>query len=146
MWFLHVLASTGSLKHCSRARASSSVSRGEKSQILDNGAEFTSNHFDAWAYLHGIAVDFIRPGKPVENAYIESFNGRLRDECPNSHWFEGLDDARRATQDWRRDYNDVRPHSALGDLAPSAFAVKLLGLGPEASSKESRNLRPRLDQ
>jgi putative transposase len=79
-----------------RARASSSVSNREKSRILDNGSEFTSNHFDAWAYLRGIRLDFIRPGKPVENAFIESFNGRLRDEYLNSQWFESLDDARRA--------------------------------------------------
>jgi putative transposase len=121
--------------------------RGEPRTIqLDNGTEFTSNHFDAWAYLRGITLDFIQPGKPVENAYIESFNGRLRDECLNSHWFQSLDDARRAIQDWRRDYNHVRPHSALGDFPPSEFAEKLLGLSPEASWKEPRNPSPILDQ
>jgi putative transposase len=77
-------------------------------------------------------VDFIRPGKPVDNAYIESFNGRLRDERLNSSWFESLDDARRAIQAWRHDYNDVRPHSALGDLAPTEFAERLVGLSQEA--------------
>ncbi len=112
---------------------------------VDNGAEFTSNHFDAWAYLRGIQVDFIRPGKPVENAFIESFNGRLRDECLNSGWFQSLDDARRAIQDWGRDYNEVRPHSGLGDLSPSAFAAKLLGTGPEASRNEPRILATTLD-
>ena len=70
---------------------------------VDNGTEFTSNHFDAWAYLRGIDVDFIRPGKPVDNAHIESFNGRLRDECLNAKWFESLDDARKALQAWRWD-------------------------------------------
>ena len=99
---------------------------------VDNGTEFTSNHFDAWAFLRGIQVDFIRPGKPVDNAYIESFNGRLRDECLNSSWFESLDDARRAIQAWRHDYNDVRPHSGLGDLAPTEFAERLVGLSQEA--------------
>ena len=113
---------------------------------VDNGSEFTSNHFDAWAYLREIQLDFIRPGKPIDNAYIESFNGRLRDECLNSSWFQSLDDARQAIQDWRRDYNDVRPHSGLGDLPPSEFAAKLLGLSPEASRKEPRNLSPTLDQ
>jgi putative transposase len=98
---------------------------------VDNGSEFTSNHFDAWAYLQGIDVDFIRPGKPVDNAHIESFNGRLRDECLNSKWFESLDDARKALQDWRRDYNEVRPHSSLGDMPPSAFAARIQGLQPD---------------
>jgi len=88
--------------------------------------------YDAWAYLRGIEVDFIRPGKPVENAFIESLNGRLRDECLNSHWFDSLDDARRTIHDWRCDYNERRPHSALGDRSPSEFAAELLGLGPEA--------------
>jgi putative transposase len=78
---------------------------------VDNGSEFTSNHFDAWAYFRGIDVDFIRPGKPVDNAHIESFNGRLRDECLNSKWFESLDDARKALQDWRRDYNVSEPRT-----------------------------------
>jgi putative transposase len=99
---------------------------------VDNGTEFTSNHFDAWAFFRGIQVDSIRPGKPVENAYIESFDGRLRDECLNSSWFESLDDARRAVQAWRHDYNDMRPHSALGDLAPTEFTQRLVGFGHEA--------------
>ncbi len=102
---------------------------------VDNGTEFTSNHFDAWAYLRGIDVDFIRPGKPVDNAHIESFNGRLRDECLNSKWFESLDDARKALQDWRRDYNEVRPHSSLGDMPPSAFAARIQGLPPDPCSR-----------
>jgi len=102
---------------------------------VDNGTEFTSNHFDAWAYLRGINVDFIRPGKPVDNAHIESFNGRLRDECLNSKWFESLDDARQALQAWRRDYNQVRPHSSLGDMPPSAFAARIQGLQPDPCSQ-----------
>lgn len=102
---------------------------------VDNGTEFTSNHFDAWAYLRGIDVDFIRPGKPVDNAHIESFNGRLRDECLNSKWFESLDDAHKALQAWRRDYNEVRPHSSLGDMPPSAFAARIQGLQPDSCSR-----------
>lgn len=90
---------------------------------VDNGTEFTANHFDAWAYLHGIAVDFIRPGKPVENAFIESFNGRLRDECLNTHWFTSLADARQTIAAWRWDYNEMRPHSRLGGQTPNAFAA-----------------------
>jgi len=102
---------------------------------VDNGTEFTSNHFDAWAYLRSIDVDFIRPGKPVDNAHIESFNGRLRDECLNSRWFESVDDARQALQDWRRDYNEVRPHSSLGDLPPAAFAAQIQGVAPALCSQ-----------
>ena len=102
---------------------------------VDNGTEFTSNHFDAWAYLRGIDVDFIRPGKPVDNAHIGSFNGRLRDECLNAKWFESLDDARQTLQAWRRDYNEVRPHSSLGDMPPSAFAARIRGLQPNPCSQ-----------
>jgi putative transposase len=89
-----------------------------------------------WAYASGIRIDYIRPGKPVENAWIESFNGRLREECLNVQWFETLDEARRAIEDWRRDYNEARPHSALADEAPSAFAARLLALGPEVERRE----------
>jgi putative transposase len=102
---------------------------------VDNGTEFTSNHFDAWAYFRGIDVDFIRPGKPVDNAHIESFNGRLRDECLNSKWFESLDDARQALQAWRCDYNEVRPHSSLGDMPPSVFAERIQGIQPDPCSR-----------
>jgi putative transposase len=98
---------------------------------VDNGTEFTSNHFDAWAYLREIDVDFIRPGKPVDNAHIESFNGRLRDECLNSRWLESVDDARQTLQAWPRDYNEVRPHSSLGDLPPAAFAAQIQGVARE---------------
>ena len=102
---------------------------------VDIGSEFTSNHFDAWAYCRGIDVDFIRPGKPVDNAHIESFNGRLRDECLNSGWFESIDDARQVLQDWRRDYDPVRPHSSLGDLPPAAFAAQIQGVAPALCSQ-----------
>ena len=85
---------------------------------VDNGTEFTSNHFDAWAYLRGIDVDFIRPGKPVDNAHIESFNGRLRDECLNSKWFESLDDARKALQDRRQGLQRSETALFIGGHAP----------------------------
>jgi putative transposase len=88
---------------------------------VDNGPEFISNALDAWAYQRGIKMTFIRPGKPVENAYIESFNGRLRDECLNENWFLSLDHARRIIEDWRVDYNHARPHSSLGYLTPEEF-------------------------
>jgi putative transposase len=102
---------------------------------IDNGTEFTSNHFDAWAYEKQIRLDFIRPGKPIENAFAESFNGRFRDECLSASWFTGLDDARRTVEDWRRDYNESRPHSALGGEAPTAFASRLLAPGPAAERR-----------
>jgi putative transposase len=88
---------------------------------VDNGSEFYSQAMDSWAYRHGIALDFIRPGKPVENAFIESFNGRLRDECLNTSLFLSLTDAREKLEAWRLDYNQRRPHSSLGDLTPAEY-------------------------
>lgn len=97
----------------------------QPSQItLDNGPELTSKALDQWAYARGVTLDFIEPGKPVQNAYIESFNGRLRDECLNEHWFLSLPDARRTVEDWRIDYNRERPHSALGNLSPEEFRTQ----------------------
>ena len=89
---------------------------------VDNGTEFTSKALDAWAYAHGVKLDFIRPGKPVENAVIESFNGRFRDECLNAQVFISLHDARQKIEAWRMDYNEHRPHGALGNLTPQEFA------------------------
>ena len=89
---------------------------------VDNGTEFTSKALDRWAYWNRIQLDFIRPGKPVENAYIESFNGRLRDECLNANLFLSLTDAREKLEAWRLDYNQRRPHSSLGDLTPTEYA------------------------
>ena len=102
---------------------------------VDNGSEFTSNHFDAWAYMRNVQIDFIQPGKPVQNCHIESFNGSVRDELLNTSWFETLDDARRGVQAWRDEYNVDRPHSSLGDESPSAFASKLRLLEVEASKR-----------
>ena len=95
-----------------------------KPQVItvDNGPEFAGKALDAWAFGHGIKLNFIRPGKPVENCYIESFNGRLRDECLNQSWFTSLFEARQQIESWRVDYNEVRPHSSLGDLTPTEFA------------------------
>jgi putative transposase len=89
--------------------------------VIDNGPEFISNALDSWAYQRGVKLTFIRPGKPVENAYIESFNGRLRDECLNENWFLTLEHARRIVEEWRIDYNTARPHSSLGNLTPEEF-------------------------
>lgn len=91
--------------------------------VLDNGPELTSNAMDRWASGHGVQLRFIAPGKPVQNAFIESFNGRLRDECLNEHWFTTLADARGTVEAWRRDYNHARPHSALGYQTPAGFAA-----------------------
>ena len=84
----------------------------------DNGPEFISRDLDLWAYQNDVILDFSRPGKPTDNAFIESFNGKFRTECLNTHWFLGLDDARSKLEDWRRDYNEVRPHSAIGNKPP----------------------------
>lgn len=93
--------------------------------VVDNGPEFAGQALDVWAHERGVALDFITPGRPVENAFIESFNGRFRDECLNEHWFRSMDEARQVIEDWRLDYNDVRPHSALGHRTPSEFAAVL---------------------
>ncbi|TMG01584.1 MAG: IS3 family transposase [Chloroflexi bacterium] len=89
---------------------------------LDNGPELTSRALDQWAYERGVRLRFIEPGKPVQNAFIESFNGRLRDECLNEHWFLTLVHAREVIEEWRIDYNQRRPHSALGNLTPLEFS------------------------
>lgn len=89
--------------------------------VVDNGPEFISNAMDAWAYERGIKLHFIRPGKPVDNAYMESFNGKFRDECLNLNWFMSVGHARAIAEDHRLDYNNERPHSSLGDLTPAEF-------------------------
>lgn len=94
-----------------------------RSITVDKGSEFASRSMDAWAYQHGIQLDFIRPGKPVENGFIESFNGRLRDECLNVEVFFTLEDVREKLARWQEDYNHVRPHSSLQDQAPASFAA-----------------------
>ena len=88
------------------------------------GSEFTSKAMLEWAYRRGIKLDFIRPGKPTDNAFIESFNGKFRDECLNQHWFTSLNDAKETIEEWRKEYNEVRPHSSLGYLPPAEFAKR----------------------
>jgi putative transposase len=95
--------------------------------VVDNGPEFAGRTLDAWAYAHHIELRFIRPGKPIENAYVESFNGKFRDECLNEHWFVNLADAQAIIERWRVDYNTVRPHSALDGAAPDQFAQTSAG-------------------
>jgi putative transposase len=91
--------------------------------ILDNGPELAGKVVDQWAYERGVWLRFIEPGKPIQNAFVESFQGRLRDECLDRHWFLGLDDARRTVESWRQDYNRSRPHSALGYRSPEEFRL-----------------------
>lgn len=88
---------------------------------VDNGPEFTGRALDEWAHRTGIKLDYIRPGKPTDNAYIESFNGRFRQECLDQHWFSSLEDAKIKIEFWRIDYNVQRPHSSLGDQTPRAY-------------------------
>ncbi len=92
-----------------------------KSIRVDNGPEFVSRALDRWAYEHGVTLDFSRPGKPTDNAYVESFNGRLREECLNANWFLSLEDAQAKIEAWRREYNESRPHTVLGHLPPTEF-------------------------
>jgi putative transposase len=92
--------------------------------VVDNGPEFISKALDEWAYRKGIKLHFIRPGKPTENAHCESFNGRFRDEFLNENWFNDLPEVALKADEWRVDYNEVRPHSALGYLTPAEYAVK----------------------
>ncbi len=94
---------------------------GPRSITVDHGTEFQSRALEDWAYRRSVQLDFIRPGTPVENAFIESFNGRLRDECLNVHQFASLGDAQAIIEAWRVDYNHRRPHSSLGHLTPNEF-------------------------
>ena len=88
---------------------------------VDNGPEFVSRALDAWAHVNNVKLEFSRPGKPTDNPYIESFNGRLRAECLNQHWFETLSEARQEIESWRVDYNERRPHTSLGWVPPQEF-------------------------
>jgi putative transposase len=112
----HVIARLDALAHTTAL---------PRALVCDNGSEFTSQAFDQWAHARGLKLHFIRPGKPVENAYVESFNGKLRDECLNESWFVTLADAQRTIEAWRRDYNTARPHAALGGRTPAEFAEDL---------------------
>lgn len=94
--------------------------------VVDNGPEFISQHVDEWAYRMGVELAFIRPGKPVENAYVESFNGKFRDKCLNTHYFSTLQEAREIIQDWRDEYNQFIPHRSLKGLTPQEFSEKNL--------------------
>ena len=96
---------------------------------VDQGTEFVSRDMDLWAYQRGVTLDFSRPGKPTDNAFIEAFNGRFRAECLNAHWFLSLADAQEKLEDWRKYYNEERPHGAIGHKTP----IMLLNHGGAAS-------------
>ena len=109
--------------------------------VIDNGSEFTSQVVDQWAYENQVELHFITPGRPMENGFIESFNGKFRDECLNEHWFVDLAHARQEIEGWRCDYNQVRPHSALGYLTPAEFARswQIANGGKDAGSARLEN-------
>jgi putative transposase len=90
---------------------------------VDQGTEFVSRDMDLWAYARSVTLDFSRPGKPTDNAFIEAFNGRFRAECLNAHWFLTLDDARLKMEEWRGYYNEDRPHGAIGNKRPIALQL-----------------------
>lgn len=98
---------------------------------VDQGTEFVSRDLDLWAYQRGVTLDFSRPGKPTDNAFIESFNGKFRAECLNAHWFMSLPDAQEKVEAWRREYNELRPHSAIGNKPP----ISLVNRSPACSPR-----------
>jgi putative transposase len=109
--------------------------RGKPDRIqCDNGSEFISKVMDKWAYENGVTIDFSRPGKPMDNALVESFNGSFRDECLNVNWFLSMEDAREKIDRWRVEYNEFRPHSSLGDLTPREFAERTAAKDPGQKS------------
>ena len=112
-----------------------------KEIVLDNGPELTGKALARWASERGVRLRFTDPGKPVQNAVCESFNGRLRDECLNQHWFLSLADARRTVEAWRIDYNRERPHSSLGYRTPEEFRWDFDGTAAERRQAPEHGLR-----
>jgi len=111
-----------------------------RSLLTDNGPEFTGKALDAWAYRNKVRLQFIEPGKPSQNGYVESFNGTLRNECLNENWFGSITEARMIIEDWRRKYNEVRPHSSLGYLTPEEFTTNLAAAIPPRGDQEEQNI------
>ncbi len=113
-------------QHLTRVLDGICSQRGKPAVIrTDNGAEFCSKAMLTWAHRNGVTLRLIEPGKPNQNAYVESFNGRLRDECLNEHWFTSLTHARSVIESWRREYNEERPKRVLGGLTPAEYALRL---------------------
>ena len=110
-----------------------------KRVFTDNGSEFSGRMFDLWAYHHGVRIDFSRPGKPTGNCFIESFNGSLRDECLNVHWFESMEEAKARIEAWRIDYNESRPHQALQEETPAQFVMRAKDLERSVSFLNAEN-------
>jgi putative transposase len=107
-----------------------------KMLFCDNGSEFTSHAMDLWAYQNEVKIDFSRPGKPTDNAFVESFNGTFRAECLNAHWFANLLEAKQIIEAWRQEYNESRPHRSLGERTPNEFASQF------AASRELTQPKP----
>ena len=107
--------------------------------FADNGAELTGQLVDLWAYHHGTRIDFSRPGKPTDNAFIETFNRTLRDECLNIHWFGSIVEAKRLIEAWRIEYNESRPHMALGNKTPSEYCSNIIPLPQAEGLKPAEN-------
>lgn len=112
--------------------------------MVDNGTEFQSRAVNAWAHQHQVQLHFIRPGKPVENAFIESFNGKFRDECLSQHWFLSLAEARRIIEAWRLQFNTARGHRGLNRLTPAQFAARFSNPRTEVIDNEERQHLTRL--
>jgi len=114
--------------------------------FCDNGSEFTSQAMDLWAYRNNVKIDFSRPGKPTDNAFVESFNGTFRSECLNTHWFADMREAKTLIGAWRKEYNESRPHASLADRTPSEFASQYAASRILAETKSSRGLTSDLVQ
>lgn len=113
--------------------------RAPKRVFVDNGSEFSGRMLDLWAYHHGVQIDFSRPGKPTDNCFIETFNGSLRDECLNAHWFATMEEAKEQIEAWRVDYNESRPHQALGERTPMEYALRARDLDRAMGSQTAEN-------
>jgi putative transposase len=111
-----------------------------KMLFCDNGSEFTGQLMDLWAYRNGVKIDFSRPGKPTDNAFVESFNGTFRAECLDTNWFQSLSEARQIIEVWRREYNESRPHRALAHRTPTEFASQIAASRDLAERKTGREL------
>ena len=107
--------------------------------FCDKGSRFTSQAMDLWAYQNGVRIDFSRPGKPTDNVFVESFNGTFRAECLDAHWFTTLTEAKQIVEAWRREYNESRPHRALGERTPREFAHQIAASRDLMSLQEAGN-------
>jgi putative transposase len=124
-----VIESEQKLKGADMVRAlnRTKVSRGVPNMVHgDNGSEFSSQAVDLWVYQNAVRTAFSRPGKPTDNAFLESFNGTFRAECLNAHWFTSMTEAKRIVETWRVEYNESRPHRSLGEKTPNEFPKEIV--------------------